>query len=188
MKSCPLYNQHKFTVQCSNKPCFQHCCHNHCHTTVVKHEHEHIHHTECEHMKKCDIPHDINVNISRTFSVDKSKLDTIHKYNKICFTNLDDAYESIKEASLKPGEEYIVYYRDKNSISGISSAMAVGNLNSEEEPIIYIDKNYVDNIITSFILNEQDLLQKITTLENELKTIKEKIDKIEGNNTDIQEP
>ena len=190
MKKCPLYNQHKFTIDCKLKPCFSHCHHNHEHPKheeyipeilpiqkpecnifpTITHDYHHVihHYDDCIHINPgCEKPE-------------------IQKYNKMAFTTYEDAYQYIINVPLLPGQQYVVYYKNANSeFNGYSSILAIGNINVSAGNIIYMDKSYVDSIkadILTLTENYQLLQQSYNNLNDTVDLLKQKIENSENDN------
>lgn len=195
MKKCPLYNQHKFTIDCKLKPCFSHCHHNH---EYPKHE-EYIPEILPIQKPECNvfptIIHDYHHVIHHYDDCIRinpgCEKPEIQKYNKMVFATYEDAYQHIINVPLLPGQQYVVYYKNTSSeFNGYSSILAIGNINVSAGNIIYMDKSYIDSIkneyddaILALTENYQRLQQSYNVLNDNVNNLlKKEIEDSKNNN------
>lgn len=201
MKHCPLYNQHKFTVECNTKPCFSHCHHNQLNTnTNTNHENETLPIQKPDSDSSCgQFIHNINHEIQHIvhhydniFLNNDNEKPEIQRFNKIVFPTYDEAYQHIVNVKLLPGQQYIVYYKNRDSeFNGYSSILAIGNINVSAGNILYMDKSYVDSLKKqeeSF--NEQSwqyiLSNSIENLKAKVEELQAQLNEIQNNNTIVE--
>ena len=99
----------------------------------------------------------------------------IHSYNKQYFSNYDNAYETLANKIMLPGEVTFAYYYDSNSPSGQNAIFAVGPL-TQGYNIVFKNSDEIDNIKNKLYETIADVNTSISYIEN---TIENKIIKNE---------
>ena len=114
-------------------------------------------------------------NIQNNVNNHKSQDTIIHSYNKQYFSNYDNAYETLANKIMLPGEVTFAYYYDSNSPSGQNAIFAVGPL-TQGYNIVFKNSNEIDNIKNKLYETIADVNTSISYIEN---TIENKIIKNE---------
>ena len=110
-------------------------------------------------------------NIQNNVNNHKHQDTIIHSYNKQYFSNYDNAYETLANKIMLPGEVTFAYYYDSNSPSGQNAIFAVGPL-TQGYNIVFKNSNEIDNIKNKLYETIADVNTSISYIEN---TIENKI-------------